>query len=185
MTWVMEMEEVVLSIEKEEEEALEMLRNELEELLFRKQKVGIYLKSKVPLSPPFLHRIFTLFFDYHASYLLGIEVPKKRKMCIYHEPFRNGEVLRIDTPSILTGDIHEEAEVHLSTSLYVSGYVKGTIYLETEEAFIYADAFLNARIIYPHDIRRVAQGTHMIWDANYGGEKTWRELSLLPVEKAE
>lgn len=56
-------------ISKEDEETLESIRSKLEELCFMKRKMNVIIESKVFLSPPFMHRILSLFFDYHSAIL--------------------------------------------------------------------------------------------------------------------
>lgn len=172
-------------ISKEDEETLESIRSKIEELCFMKRKMNVIIESKVFLSPPFMHRILSLFFDYHSAILKGVILPKKEDIHLIRQNLHNGEIWHFEGRTILIGDIHEDAVVYVKDMLYVSGKVQGKIYLEQKDSFIYAEEMEHAQIIFLYDVTRYVVGKNQLWGQDTKGETTWRELSLLPAVKVE
>lgn len=185
MRVVIKMEQLTFLITKEDEETLESIRCKLEELCFMKKKIYVTIDSKVFLSPPFIHRMLSLFFDYHSALLKSIIVPKKERIRMIKQNLHNGEIWHLKETTILVGDIHEDAIVYVEKMLYVSGIVKGKIYLENAQSEIFADEMEHAKIVFLEDVTRIVDGKNELWNQEKKGETTWRELSLSPVVKVE
>lgn len=172
------METLLYALPDEKESTLDGLKAKLEEFFFLKKKLEIVLICETKPSSSFLHRVLELFFDYRTALLKEIRYPKQPGITILHEHFHNGQKWAIDTPTILIGDIHEAACVHLSEMLYVTGKVEGDIYMDSKKACLFAGIYNHARLYFPHGIMRVVDGENQLWNEKEGGEKSWRELSL-------
>ncbi len=179
------MEQIELYLEQSDEENIVTLRTCLEELCFQKKDTCLVIKLDKKPSKGLVYRIMELIFDYKTTLLKSITYPKDDHLRVLNKNFYNGETWRLTMPTILVGDIHQEASVYVYKSLYVHGKVEGYIYLMNEESVLYADEFKDAHLRFNHGVERIVSSENELWDYEKGGNKPWRVLSLLPAEKVE
>ncbi len=164
---------------------METLRLRLEELCFLKKETSLLIKLTKKPSKSLVYRIIEMIFDYKTTILKGITYPKIDGLRMINHHFYNGETWHLPLSTVVVGDIHQDSVVYVYQTLYVHGSVAGRIHLMNENSMIYADHFVNAHLHFHHGVERLVNGESEIWNQEEGGNKSWRELSLLPVEKVE
>lgn len=172
------MEQLILNLKDDSDESLRLVKEQLEECCFIKKRVEITLDCSFVPTSIFMYKIFTLFFDYQIAYLKKVFYLKENQMEVLEITLRNGEQLEINNPTIIIGDIHKEAVLHVHNLLFISGNVEGTIYLYKSKGAIFGENFISAKLVFENDVIKILDGKKLYFDNLKGGNILWRVLSL-------
>lgn len=175
---VIKMDIIKIKLNDEKEQSLNSIKEILEEACFLKKRVEVVIEIDFKPESNFIYRIFTLFFDYESCFLKSILYVNKSSVDVLKITLRAEDELFIKTPTIIIGDVHKDAIIHVYSSLYISGVVEGQIYLYKGEGSVFIEECHNVRLTLNNDLIRILNGKKIYFDNQKGDNKLWRELSL-------